>query len=153
MSGREKDPGPVDLQSSHSVLPSLRDLWCHKNKEGVASISFWNLCVNPYRWHSIRVAIHASGQLYMGSWKEKNFKQENGKFVWIVKRKSASYFCKRLWCHTRWLRDGEAWFDLICQRMVWNGWVVRGGGSFIKKKSVHREWQKEHISANVSICQ
>lgn len=152
MSGREKDPGPVDLQSSHSVLPSLRDLWCHKNKEGVASISFWNLCVNPYRWHSIRVAIHASGQLYMGSWKEKNFKQENGKFVWIVKRKSASYFCKRLWCHTRWLRDGEAWFDLICQRMVWNGWVVRGGGSFIKK-SVHREWQKEHISANVSICQ
>ncbi|CAM4679414.1 unnamed protein product [Leuciscus chuanchicus] len=26
MSGREKDPGPVDLQSSHSVLPSLRDL-------------------------------------------------------------------------------------------------------------------------------
>lgn len=62
------------------------------------------------------------------------------------KEKRCILLQKTLMSHKMIEMGGMVWFNL-----PENGW--KGRRQFYKKKSVHREWQKEHISTNVSICQ
>ncbi len=66
------------------------------------------------------------------------------------KEKHCILLLKTLMSH-KMIERWESWFDLICQKMVGNGWVVRGGGSLKKKVSSHRMTKRAHFNECINL--
>ncbi len=150
MSGRETDLGPVDLQSSHSILPSLRHLWCHKNKEGVASISL------EFMRKPIEMALHQSrhscerSTLY-GKLKREGFEaRKRGNLSGSSKGKALHTSAKDFdVTQDDWEMGGMVWFNL--PENCWKWVSGEGRRQFYKKVSSHRMTKRAHFNECINL--